>query len=66
MVRQVYEVFDGNQVTDDMLAEAALLFNDNYGIWGERAAETGPFAKPGKFSGIVPGFRIPKQEQGTV
>ena len=55
MARQLYEVFGGSQVTDDMLAEAALLFNENYGIWGERAAETGPFARPGKFSRIVSG-----------
>jgi hypothetical protein len=52
MTRQLYEVFDGYQVTGDMLAEAALLFNENYGIWGERVAETRPFARPGRFSYI--------------
>ncbi|KAK9489042.1 hypothetical protein V1508DRAFT_436136 [Lipomyces doorenjongii] len=47
MAKQLYEKFDAGQVTDDMLAEASLLFNENYGIWGKDAAILGPFAKPG-------------------
>ncbi|KAK9322281.1 hypothetical protein V1517DRAFT_339006 [Lipomyces orientalis] len=47
MAKQLYEKFEGGQVTDDMLAEASVLFNENYGIWGIDAAKLGPFAKPG-------------------
>lgn len=41
MERQVYETFSGDRVTDSMLDEAAKLFNDNYGIWGERSHNPG-------------------------
>ncbi|KAK9482252.1 hypothetical protein V1527DRAFT_455218 [Lipomyces starkeyi] len=47
MAKQLYEKFEGVQVTDDMLAESSVLFNENYGIWGNDAAKLGPFAKPG-------------------
>ncbi|KAK9241986.1 hypothetical protein V1506DRAFT_509881 [Lipomyces tetrasporus] len=47
MAKQLYEKFEGGQVTDDMLAEASVLFNENYGIWGNEAAKLGAFAKPG-------------------
>lgn len=33
-------------VTDDMLLDAAALFSENYGIWGQAAAG----GKPGKFN----------------
>ncbi|ORY17093.1 hypothetical protein BCR34DRAFT_622053 [Clohesyomyces aquaticus] len=46
MSKIVYEKYDGSEVTDDMLAEASKLFNENYGIWGKDAAKTGAFAKP--------------------
>ena len=46
MERQVFEKYNGEQVTQVMLEEAAVLFSENYGIWGESA--TGKFAKPGK------------------
>jgi hypothetical protein len=46
MERQVFEKHNSKQVTDIMLKEAAVLFSENYSIWGERA--TGEFAKPGK------------------
>lgn len=46
MERQVFEKYDGGHVTEVMLEEAAVLFSENYGVWGERA--TGKFAKPGK------------------
>jgi hypothetical protein len=35
MGKQIFERFDGREVTDDMLCEAAQLFNENYGTWGE-------------------------------
>ncbi|KAJ8098965.1 hypothetical protein POJ06DRAFT_270041 [Lipomyces tetrasporus] len=47
MAKQLYEKFEGGQVTDDMLAEASVLFNENYGIWVNEAAKLGAFAKPG-------------------
>ncbi|KAL2417770.1 hypothetical protein ABEF95_010206 [Exophiala dermatitidis] len=34
MAKRVFETFDGREVTDAMLTEAAVLFNENYGIWG--------------------------------
>ncbi len=45
MEEQVYRKYDAGQVTDTMLQEAAVLFSENYGVWGEQA--TGKFAKPG-------------------
>lgn len=35
MAKQLFEIFDGCELTDDVLEEAAQLFDDNYGIWGE-------------------------------
>jgi hypothetical protein len=46
MLKTVFEKYDASEVTDDMLAEAAQLFNENYGIWGRDAAKMGSFAKP--------------------
>jgi len=48
MAKQIFERFDRGELTDNMLAEASQLFNENYGIWGKDAAKSGPFAKPGK------------------
>ncbi|KAG9240413.1 hypothetical protein BJ878DRAFT_430347 [Calycina marina] len=48
MEKQVFEKYDGGQVTDSMLQEAAVLFSENYGVWGEHPAQmTGNFAKAG-------------------
>jgi hypothetical protein len=46
MEKQVYEKFSGGQVTDCMLEEAAVLFSENYGVWGKQPATAYP--KPGK------------------
>ncbi|KAL1986185.1 hypothetical protein VTN96DRAFT_6700 [Rasamsonia emersonii] len=43
MAKQVFERFDGGEVTDGMLMEASLLFGKNYGIWGKSVS----LAKPG-------------------
>lgn len=49
MVKQVrFEKFDGRELTDDMLEEAAQLFTENYGIWGEDPTNPRPTPKPGK------------------
>ncbi|WEW59404.1 hypothetical protein PRK78_004876 [Emydomyces testavorans] len=48
MAKQVYEIFTGDEVTDAMLDEAAKLFGENYGIWGEQSHSPG---KPVKLSG---------------
>ncbi|KAI9674070.1 MAG: hypothetical protein M1822_009565 [Bathelium mastoideum] len=49
MDMKVYEGFRSDEVTDEMLDEAAKLFSENYGVWGEHAAErTGKFAKAGR------------------
>lgn len=46
MAKRIFEKFDGRELTDDMLGEAAQLFNENYGTWGEDP--TNPTVKPGK------------------
>lgn len=49
MRKTVYEKYDGGQVTDSMLQEAADLFSENYGTWSEHAAQAvGKFAKAGE------------------
>ena len=48
MAKQVFETFDGREVTDSILEEAARLFNDNYGIWGKNPANSRSTPKPGK------------------
>lgn len=51
MERQVFEKYKGEKITEGMLQEAAQLFSENYGIWGEQAAKSvGKFAKAGKLS----------------
>ena len=51
MDKKVYEGFKSDEVTDEMLDEAAKLFSENYGVWGELAAERmGEFAKAGRYS----------------
>lgn len=46
MEEQVYKKYDAGKVTETMLQEAAILFSENYGVWGEQAA--GKIAKRGK------------------
>ena len=48
MEEQVFKKYDGAQVTDSILQEAAALFSENYGVWGEQA--DGKFTRPGKFT----------------
>jgi hypothetical protein len=48
MAKQVFERFNGTELTDRMLEEAAQLFNENYGIWGVNPTNPGPAPKPGK------------------
>ncbi|KAF9729848.1 hypothetical protein PMIN01_11781 [Paraphaeosphaeria minitans] len=48
MDTKVYEGFKSDEVTDEMLSEAATLFSENYGIWGQQAAKRmGQFARAG-------------------
>ena len=47
MAKQIFERFDGYELTDNMLEEAAKLFNENYGIWGEDATNPMFTPKPG-------------------
>ena len=49
MEQRLFEKFDGAYVTDSMLQEAAQLFSEHYGIWGEHATQKlGRFAEAGK------------------
>jgi hypothetical protein len=51
MGKKVYQTYERDQITDDMLHEAALLFSNNYGVWNEKASKiVGPFAKQGATS----------------
>ena len=52
MKNQIFEKYDGNEVTDSMLQEAPLLFNENHGVWGKEAVKLGAFTKPGKSAQI--------------
>ncbi|MCJ1428456.1 hypothetical protein MMC29_006366 [Sticta canariensis] len=47
IVKQLFERFDGRELTDNMLQEAAQLFNDHYGIWGKDPTNPRPAPKPG-------------------
>lgn len=54
MEQLLYEVFDGSSVTESMLQESSRLFNENYGIWNEQAAEMlGKFAHAGRLLSLV-------------
>jgi len=49
MDEKIFQRFTDSQVTDDMLQEASRLFSENYGVWGEQAAQQmGKFAVAGK------------------
>ena len=49
MQKQVFEKYDGSQLTGRMLQKAAQLFSDHYGVWAEHAAQVvGELAKAGK------------------
>lgn len=51
MAQFLYEVFDGSAVTEGMLQESSQLFNENYGVWNDQAAEMlGKFAHTGKLA----------------
>jgi len=41
MASQFYQTLTAENVTDDMLAEAARLFNENYGVWGPQSHRPG-------------------------
>lgn len=44
MEKQLFEKYNEGDVTETILEEAATLFSDNYGVWGEKA---GPVAEAG-------------------
>ena len=48
MAKQIFERFDGGELTVNMLVEAAQLFNENYGVWGEDPTNSESQLKPGK------------------
>ena len=51
MEKQLFEKYDGSQVTESMLQEASQLFSGHYGIWSEHAAQmVGDFAKARKLA----------------
>ncbi len=46
MAKQLYETFIREQVTDAMLDDAARLFSENYGTWGECSGRPGEAISP--------------------
>ena len=54
MTRQVFEKFDGCELTDTMLKKAARLFNGNYGVWGRHPTNSGSIPKSGKSHEVIP------------
>ncbi|KAI8635013.1 hypothetical protein F5Y19DRAFT_470064 [Xylariaceae sp. FL1651] len=48
MAKQLFETFNGADLTDHMLEETAQLFNENYGTWGEDLTNPIRAPKPGK------------------
>ncbi|KAI9892934.1 MAG: hypothetical protein M1814_000818 [Vezdaea aestivalis] len=49
MARYLFEKFTGADLTDLMLNDASKLFNENYGVWGKRPAESrAKSPRPGK------------------
>lgn len=56
MAKQIFETFDGHEVTDDMLREAAVLFNENYGIWGTAPENFGRIPKQGESQQAQSGY----------
>ena len=42
MSSRVFRTFAGDCLTEDMLADAARLFSENYGVWGEFSGRKGP------------------------
>ena len=49
MKERIFQIYDGDEVTESMLQQASQLFNDNYGVWNDEAAQkVGKFAKAGK------------------
>lgn len=54
MAKQLFERFNGTELTDHVMEEAAQLFNENYGIWGEDPTNPGPAPKPGKLDSPTP------------
>ena len=48
MDESIFQRFDKQHVTDDMLVEAAKLFSEHYGVWGKQPGNGAPCPKPGK------------------
>ncbi|KAJ5894754.1 hypothetical protein N7495_006445 [Penicillium taxi] len=45
----VFEKFEGTEISDEIIKDAAKLFSSSYGVWGLLAAtKMGVFAKPGQ------------------
>ena len=53
MEKQIFEKFEGLEVTDVMLEEAARLFNENYGIWAKDPTNSRSTTKPGKSQATI-------------
>lgn len=49
MHKQVYETFTREEVTDAMLDEAAELFSEHYGTWGDHSHNPGK-----KYTSLIP------------
>jgi hypothetical protein len=44
-----FQLYRGDQISDEILSDAAELFSENYGVWGPQASsKLGTFAKAGR------------------
>jgi len=54
MESKLFQKYDRDHITDDILQEASQLFSKNYGVWGKEAARViGPSAKEGMLLAIA-------------
>ncbi|EXJ82767.1 hypothetical protein A1O3_06582 [Capronia epimyces CBS 606.96] len=53
MAKQLFEKFEGHELTDTMLDDAAKLLTDNYGIWGQDPTNSTNTLKIGKLGSRV-------------
>jgi len=49
MKTKVFQRYERDHITDEMLHKTAQLFSNNYGVWSKEATRIlGPFARQGK------------------
>lgn len=52
MAQQLYETFPKEDVSDQMITDAAKLFSEHYGTWGKRSHRPGEFPRVASRGGL--------------